>query len=79
MKQYVCVVPFSVELYDDDGRFTEKYLEIDKGSRWELNERPYRVCSNDKTVRLESADIESFAWLEILPERLTQNFEEIKE
>ena len=76
MKLFICTEGFSIELVDDDGFFTGKYDEVQKGSLWELQEDGYRLVGGEDTVRLKGVGPAAGMWLEIVKERLEMYFAE---
>ena len=78
MKLFLCTEGFSIDLVDDDGFFTGKYDEVQKGSLWELQEDDYRLVGGSDTVRLKGVGPANGMWLEIVKERLEMCFEEVE-
>lgn len=78
MKLYICTEGFSIDLVDDDGFFTGKYDEVQKGSLWELQEVDYRMVGGSDSVRLNGVGPANGMWLEITKERLEMYFEEVE-
>ena len=71
--EYKCIDELRIEMVDDDGFFTEKYITIKVGSIWTKSDEIYRFIGGE--MRLES---EKNGWLEITECDLVEYFEEIK-
>lgn len=72
---YICKKGFLVDLLDDDGGFTEEYMEIDEGTLWERSEDPYRFAGGPDSVRLVGRKEMQDKWMEITEEHLQEYFE----
>lgn len=73
--RYKCIGDFPIDVYDEDGRFTQEQILIKEGSLWETEETDYRFIGGKDTIRLVS-DIEgnSYRWIEITEENLSRHF-----
>ena len=78
MKLLLCTMSFAIEMVDDEGFHTEKLLEVQKGSLWELSDDPYRLVGGDDTARLKGVGPAQGMWLEITNEHLDFYFEEVE-
>ena len=82
IKKYICIKPFEVGMYDDEGFDEEEFYYINEGDIYKLNtENSYRIVGGDLHLDL----VEDFngnkrmgCWLEISKETLKEYFEEVK-
>ena len=73
--RYKCIKAFSIPECDENGFITEKYLPVEKGTMWELDDSGYNFIGGE--VRLETVDPASGRWLEITEDTLEEYFEEV--
>lgn len=72
MKKYKCIQEFYIEIYDDYGASTDKYMTIDKESIW-YESNACKFIGGE--VRLENYENNSkFTWIEISKESLERYF-----
>ncbi len=69
----VCKEPFSIDVYDDNGFWTEKTTTVQKGEEYEVTESDFRLIGGD--VRLDNDG----SWLELSKERFERHFEIVEE
>ena len=71
--KYICKEGFSVEEYDDDGWPTDKYMNIEVGEVYEVNDDWHRIAGGYDSVRLENN--ENGNWLELQQATIDKYFE----
>lgn len=69
--KYVCTEGFCVEMFDDDGFSTDRYIDIEEGDVYEVVEDPFRLVGGPDSVRLEC---ENENWLELTPDYINKFF-----
>lgn len=75
--KYICKEGFSVEEYDDDGWPTDKYMNIEAGAVYEVNDDWHRVAGGYDSIRLENT--ENGNWLELQQATIDQYFDRVEE
>ena len=75
--KYICKQGFSVEEYDDDGCPTDKYMNIEAGEVYEVNDDWHRLAGCYDSIRLEKN--ENGNWLELQQETIDKYFEQAEE
>lgn len=70
--KYICKEGFAVEEYDDDGWPTDKYMTVEPGEVYEVNDDWHRVAGGYDTIRLENNA--NGNWLELLQTTIDQYF-----
>lgn len=75
--KYICKQGFSVEEYDDDGWSTDKYMNIEAGEVYEVNDDWPRVVGGYDSIRLENK--ENGNWLELQQATIDQYFDRVEE
>ena len=69
--KYVCTEGFCVEMYDDDGFPTDRYLDVEVGEEYETDDSNFRLIGSKDSIRLES---ENGNWLELTPDYVSRFF-----
>lgn len=70
--KYKCIKPFMLDTYDNDGFYTDGYMEIKTGEVYEVgNEKII-----DGEIHLDGVNVNR--WIEISKETLDEYFEEVK-
>lgn len=75
--KYICKIGFAVEEYDDDGWPTDKYMNIEVGEVYEVNNDWHRIAGGYDSIRLENN--ENGNWLELQQATIDQYFERVEE
>lgn len=75
--KYICKQGFSVEEYDDDGWPTDKYMNIEAGEVYEVNDDWHRVAGGYDSIHLENN--ENGNWLELQQATIDQYFDRAEE
>lgn len=68
--KYTCTHGFCVPQYDEDGRSTADYLDVEPGDVYELVDMCRRFVGGPNSVRLEA----NGRWLEITHDRFRKCF-----
>lgn len=70
--KYKCTKPFMLDAYDNDGFYTDGYMEIKAGEIYEVgNEKII-----DGEIHLDGVNVNR--WIEISKETLDEYFEEVE-
>lgn len=72
--KYQCIDNFALPLCDENGYITDDYMDVEKGSVWNLSEDKYRFCADKNSIRLES---NNGRWLEITKNDFEKYFERL--
>lgn len=75
--KYICKQGFSVDEYDDGGFPTYKYIHIEAGEVYEVNDDRHRVVGGYDSIRLENN--ENGNWLELQQAIIDQYFDRAEE
>ena len=73
MKEYICIEDFDIDIYDDDGFWTEKSKPIQKGTLFELDDSKFRLIGAQDSIRLTNKT----DWIEISKEHFDRLFKEV--
>lgn len=77
--KYECIENFCIDVYDDDGFWTEKSRIIEKGSIWEKSNELERLVGGGDTIRLEKTTGKVIEWLEITEATFKECFRQVQE
>ena len=69
--KYVCTEGFCVEMYDDDGFSTDRYIDVEVGEEYETDDSDFRLVGSKDSIRLES---KNGNWLELTPDYVSRFF-----
>lgn len=71
--RYKCVKAFTVDTYDDDGFYSDGYMEIEVGEVYEVGNG--KII--DGEIHLDGVNVNR--WIEISKEMLEKHFVEVEE
>lgn len=74
--KYICKEGFAVEEYDDNGWPTDKYMTIEVGEVYEVNDDWHRVAGSYDSILLKNN--ENGHWLELQKATIDQYFDKME-